>query len=102
VQKLKNMVGARPVGADVQGNDPPARAARAEAALQRGDLAAAVAELEPMTGDAAKAAADWLKAARARLSADEAGARLQALAVARMAENPPAPTPPAASTSSGG
>lgn len=98
-------ISVRPVGPDVAGEDPPARAARAEAKLAAGDLAGAVAELEGLSGPAAEAAADWLAAARARLAADEALAELQAAAVARLA-GPPMPAaepqgePPAAPAAS--
>jgi hypothetical protein len=46
--------------------------ARAEAALDRGDLAAAVAELEALDGAAADTAAPWLAKARPRLAAEAA------------------------------
>ena len=50
---LMRLVTVRPVGADVEGESAAARVARAEAALAEGDLAAAVAELEPLEGAAA-------------------------------------------------
>ncbi len=75
---LMRLVTVRPVGGDVEGDGPPARVARAEAHLAKGDLAAAVAELEPLQGPAAEAAADWLQRARARLDAEAAIGRLQA------------------------
>ena len=49
---LMRLVTVRPVGADAEGDDPPARVARAEAALAAGDLAAAVAEIEALDGAA--------------------------------------------------
>ena len=54
---LMSLVTVRPVGADVEGDSAAARVARAEAALDDGDLAAAVAELEALDGAAADAAA---------------------------------------------
>ncbi len=75
---LMRLVTVRPVGGDVEGDSPPARVARAEAHLAKGDLAAAVAELEPLQGPAAEAAADWLQRARGRLNAEAAIGRLQA------------------------
>ena len=74
---LMRLVTVRPVGADVEGDGAAARVARAEAALEQGDLAAAVAELEGLDGAAAEAAAPWLAEARARLAAQEAVAALQ-------------------------
>jgi predicted nucleic acid-binding Zn-ribbon protein len=75
---LLRLVTVRPVGSDVEGDSPPARVARAEAQLANGDLAAAVAELEPLQGPAAEAAADWLQRAHGRLNAEAAIGRLQA------------------------
>ena len=75
---LLRLVTVRPIGADVEGEGAAARAARAEAALDRGDLAAATAELEALDGPAAEAAADWLAAARSRLRATTALAQLEA------------------------
>jgi hypothetical protein len=73
---LLRLVTVRPVGADVEGDGPAARVARAEAHLAAGDLAAAVAELEALEGPAAEAAADWLAKAKARLAASAALDRL--------------------------
>jgi uncharacterized coiled-coil protein SlyX len=75
---LLRLVRVRPVGSEVEGDSPPARVARAEADLANGNLAAAVAELEPLQGPAAEAAADWLQRAHGRLSAEAAIGRLQA------------------------
>lgn len=83
--KLSELVSVRPVGEDVEGDDASAHVARAEAALAKGDLAGAVAELDGLTGKAAEAAAAWLADARARLDAETAIATLQSLAVARLA-----------------
>ncbi|HSJ98287.1 MAG TPA: mitofilin family membrane protein, partial [Myxococcota bacterium] len=74
---LMRLVTVRPVGADVEGDGAAARVARAEAALEQGNLAAAVAELEGLEGAAAEAAAPWLAEARARLAAQAALAALQ-------------------------
>ena len=75
---LMRLVTVRPVGADVAGEDAAARVARAEADLDRGDLAAAVAEVEALKGPAAEAAAAWLGDAKARLQATAALASLRA------------------------
>jgi hypothetical protein len=77
---LMRLVTVRPVGDDVRGDTAEARVARAEAALDEGDLAAAVMELEQLEGRAAEAAAPWLEQARVRLGADQAVARLRAQA----------------------
>ena len=74
---LLRLVTVRPVGADVEGDDPAARVARAEAHLAAGDLAAAVAEVEALEGRAAEAAAGWLADAKRRLAASAALDRLQ-------------------------
>ena len=74
---LMRLVSVRPVGGEVEGDGAAARAARAEARLAEGDLAAAVAELEGLEGAPAEAAADWLAAARSRLAVADALSRLQ-------------------------
>ena len=75
---LMRLVTVRPVGADVAGEGAAARVARAEADLDRGDLATAVAEVEALDGPAAEAAAGWLSDAKARLQATAALASLRA------------------------
>jgi hypothetical protein len=74
---LMRLVTVRPVGDDVRGESADARVARAEAALDKGDLGAAVAEPGQLEGRAAEAAAGWLAQARARLGADQAVAQLR-------------------------
>jgi hypothetical protein len=74
---LMRLVTVRPVGDDVRGETAEARVARAEAALDKGDLAAAVAELDQLEGRPADAAADWLAQAKARLGANQAVAQLR-------------------------
>ncbi len=83
---LMRLVTVRPVGADVEGDSAAARVARAEAALDAGDLAAAVAELEPLEGAADAAAASWLAEARERLAAQAAMAALQDRATRLLSE----------------
>jgi hypothetical protein len=85
---LMSLVTVRPVGADVEGDSAAARVARAEAALDAGDLAAAVAELEALKGGAAEAAAPWLAEARQRLAAEAALASLQGHATSLLTERP--------------
>jgi hypothetical protein len=77
---------------DVVGDDAGARVARAEVRLAEGALAAAVAELEGLSGAPATAAAGWLDDARARLAADQAVAALQAAAVTRLGVARPSAT----------
>jgi hypothetical protein len=79
-------VTVRPVGADVSGEGAPARVARAEAALAHGDLAAAVAEIEPLEGAADAAAAPWLAEAHQRMAAQAAVAALQDRATRLLSE----------------
>ncbi len=76
---IADLVTVRPTGADAAGDSTGARVARAEAALDRGDLASAAAEL-----DGLPAAAEWVAAARARAAAGPAIDALEALAVARL------------------
>jgi hypothetical protein len=78
--RLRGVVTVRRVGADVAGDDPEARVARAEAALAASDLATAVAEMEPLTATPEVAA--WLEGARARLAQDALAARLAESVVA--------------------
>ena len=85
--RLRSVVTVRPVGGDVAGDAPEARLARAEARLEEGDLAAAVAELEGLQGTAAEASAPWLADARARVAADQAIERLRERALARITAN---------------
>ena len=85
---LMSLVTVRPVGADVEGDSAAARVARAEAALDDGDLAAAVAELEALDGAAAEAAAPWLAEARPRLAAEAALHTLQERATLLLTERP--------------
>ena len=83
---LMRLVTVRPVGADAEGDDAPARVARAEARLADGDLAGAVAELEGLEGPPTEAAAPWLEQARARLAAQDALDRLHARATDLLAQ----------------
>ena len=59
---------------------PQAAVAAGRHRFEDGDLAGAVAALQPLTGDAAAAAQPWLRQARERLSVEGALARLQVLA----------------------
>jgi hypothetical protein len=63
----------------------------AQAALARGDLAGAVAALEPLTGTDAEAARSWLLMARERLAAETALDHVQELLTERLGNRPAAP-----------
>jgi hypothetical protein len=63
----------------------------AQAALARGDLAGAVAALEPLTGADAEAARPWLLMARERLAAETALDHTQELLTERLGSPPAAP-----------
>lgn len=78
--RLAEIVTVRPVGADVTGDGPLERLARAEAALKAGSLAKAVDELQGLQGEAGRRVADWLAGAEARLTLDAAGPPLTDLA----------------------
>lgn len=80
--KLKGLVSLRRVGADVAGDTVEAKLARAEAALNTGDIARAVALVKSLPPQAAKATAAWLARAEAHLAAQRALDQLAAHAVA--------------------
>jgi hypothetical protein len=63
----------------------------AQGALARGDLAGAVAALEPLTGADAEAARPWLLMARERLAAETALDHIQELLTERLGSPPAAP-----------
>jgi hypothetical protein len=81
---IRRIDGARPTGADAAVN-------AAELALAGGDLAAAVAALDKLTGAPAAAAAPWLRMARQRLAVDAALRRLEALLTAGLGSPASAP-----------
>ena len=76
INRLGEVVSVRPVGGEVSGDNPGALIAQAEAALENGDLNAAVSHATRLTGEPAAIVADWLKAARARLAAEQALSQL--------------------------
>ncbi len=84
LQRIRNTVSIRRIGADVPGDTPGAKVARAEAKLNRGNLGSAIAELDGLTGAAASVSATWRDAARARHDAEVAAGDLEALAIARL------------------
>ncbi|HEY1721097.1 MAG TPA: mitofilin family membrane protein [Magnetospirillaceae bacterium] len=79
-QKASTLVSIRRT--DGQGNDPAAIAARAEKDLKADNLAGAVKELSALDGPSATEAKDWLKAAQARLNAEQALSDLTAKSAA--------------------
>ena len=84
LQRLAAVVTVRRTG-EVPGTGTEARLARAEARLEAGDIAAAVAEISALVGPSAEAAAAWLRSARARHAAEMALADLEAFAVSQVA-----------------
>lgn len=79
--KLKSIVSLRRVGADVQGDSVEAKLARAEAALEAGDVAKAVDLVKSLPPQTAKATAAWLTRAEAHLAAKRAVDQLATHAV---------------------
>ncbi|MBK1837543.1 hypothetical protein JHL17_08970 [Azospirillum sp. YIM B02556] len=84
VGKLSTLVTVRREGGGVVGTTADAVVARAEAALDAGNLAKAVEELSALQGPAAQTAAPWLADAKARLAADQAARQLNDRAIALM------------------
>lgn len=81
----QSLVKIRRVDGNRTGNAPSDVVARAETALDRGQLAEAVAETDALPGDARAPFAEWLAAARARLSAEETLQRLEGILLASLA-----------------
>nr|WP_298686767.1 uroporphyrinogen-III synthase [uncultured Dongia sp.] len=98
LNRLSELATLRPVG-EVEGEGALAHLARAETRLAAGDLAAAVAELKGMSGQAATAAETWLVRAEARLTLDETAGRLASLSAEALVpavdatEGPASPEP---------
>ncbi len=95
-RRLSNLVTVRPVGGDAVGESPGAVAARAEALVEAGDLAGALAELDALSGPAAAAAADWRRGTEARGKAEAALRLLGARVIDSLAPNLAAEAPPPA------
>ncbi len=79
--KIKGLVSLRRVGADVPGDAVEAKLARAEAALEAGDIAKAVDLVKSMPPQTAKATSAWLARAEAHLAAKRAVDQLASHAV---------------------
>jgi hypothetical protein len=80
--KVKGLVSLRRVGADVPGDSVEAKLARAEAALEGGDLAKAVELVKSLPAQASRATSAWLSRAEAHLAAQRAVDQIAAHAVA--------------------
>ncbi|HEY0835141.1 MAG TPA: mitofilin family membrane protein, partial [Azospirillum sp.] len=81
---LSTLVTVRRQGGGIVGDTADATVARAEAAMNQGNLAVAVEELSKLQGPAAQAAAGWLADARARLAANQATQQLTGRAIAAL------------------
>ena len=79
--KVKGVVSLRRVGSDVQGDTAEAKLARAEAALEGGDLAKAVDLVKSLPPQTQRATSAWLARAEARLAAQKAIDQISAHAV---------------------
>jgi hypothetical protein len=89
--RLRGLVTIRRID-DASPSGPEAAVHAAQTALARGDLADAAAVLEPLTGANAEATQSWIRMARARLAAEAAIDRLQALLSSRLSSLPAAPS----------
>ena len=84
--KLRSLVSLRRVG-DVPGDAVDAKLARAEVALNQGNLAKAVELVKSLPANVADAASAWLGRAEAHLAAEQAVDRLSAYAVQLLGHN---------------
>ncbi|MBT5374591.1 MAG: hypothetical protein HOI33_08380 [Rhodospirillaceae bacterium] len=82
--RLKGLVTIRRIGVDVPGDTTEAHLARAEAFLQKGDLADALSETKAIEGPAAGPLAAWQADGDARLSADKAMEAISSAALAQV------------------
>jgi uroporphyrinogen-III synthase len=83
--KLKSIVSIRRVGENTKGMEPDAILARAEAAVNAGDLGRAVGEMKQLKGAAAAPAATWVISAETHLAAQRIVDRLSLHGVALLA-----------------
>ncbi len=82
--RINDIVSIRRTGADVAGDSVEARIARAELLLAERDVAAAVAELDGVSGAAGDLLAPWMARARGHLDARAALSDIEAQAIARL------------------
>ena len=87
----QSLVTIKRIDEPTTGQGPGAALARAKAALDNGDLAAAVKEVETLDGAPREAFAAWLGQAHARLSADETLIQLESALLVSVGSNPQAP-----------
>lgn len=79
--KVRGLVSLRRVGNDVEGDGTEAKLARAEAALEAGDLAKAVALVKTLPPQTSRATTGWLSRAEANLAAKKAADQISSQAV---------------------
>jgi hypothetical protein len=84
----ERLVRIHPVG-ETPGDDPAAGLARAAAKAHRGDIGGALAEVERLPPAAEAPAADWIKAAQARVAAIDAARKLVATSLAALGKPSP-------------
>jgi uroporphyrinogen-III synthase len=106
LDRMLAIVTVRRLDGDAAGTSTAAILARAEARLNEGNLAAAVREMEGLSGDAAMAATAWQTQAKARVAAESAASDTTTQTVAAIAAADAAPatsatTTPSAATSTG-
>jgi hypothetical protein len=89
--RLRGLVTIRRLDDGASQTGPEAAVTAAQAALARGDLAAAVAAFDPLTGANAAAAAPWLRMARERLAVEAALNHLEQSLEARLGGSRAAP-----------
>lgn len=82
IERATSVVRVRRVGEDAAGDTPDAVLARAEAAMDNGNLGKAVEEVGALQGEPAAAFADWLADAKARLAVADGLERLEKAALA--------------------
>ena len=89
----ESLVKIKRIDEPATGGGPGAALARAKTALDKGDLAAAVKEVETLDGAPRDTFSAWLGQTRARLSADETLTRLEGLLLVSMGGDDRAPQP---------
>ena len=89
----QSLVTVKRIDEPTTGEGPGAALARAKAALDKGDLAAAVKEVETLDGAPREAFSAWLGQAHARLSADETLIQLESALLVSVGSNAQAPRP---------
>jgi len=85
LDRLSSLVSIRKTGANVKGSDVQSIVARTEGVLKTADLPAAIKSLNTLPENSKAVAADWIRAAKARVTAERAIAVLHVYAVAYMA-----------------